>query len=149
MPNESTAENVGSTFVGDYVINTSNGGSLSFSQTFIDQLNTLPEVGAATGLGFVPLAGAKGERAGGATINPQTAAGLLQFDFVMGSLASLTPDGMLISEGEAKRKHLSLGDDFDVRIVGLIRPLVIQALFMRVQNERFAKVIKEAGVVTE
>ena len=32
----------------------SNGGSVSFSQTFIDELNTLPEVGAATGLGFVP-----------------------------------------------------------------------------------------------
>ncbi len=57
-------QTIGSTFVGDYVINSSNGGSLSFSQTFIDELNTLPEVGAATGLGFVPIADAKGERAG-------------------------------------------------------------------------------------
>jgi putative ABC transport system permease protein len=122
-------ETIGSTFVGDYVINTSNGGALSFSQTFIDELNTLPEVGAATGLGFVPLADAKGERAGGATINPQTAAGLLQFDFLQGSLASLTPDGMLISEGEAKRKHLSLGGDFDVRIDGHVRPLVVQGIY--------------------
>ncbi len=47
-------DTIGSTFVGDYVINSTNGGSLSFSQTFIDQLNTLPEVGTATGLGFVP-----------------------------------------------------------------------------------------------
>ncbi len=57
-------QTIGSTFVGDYVINSSNGGSLSFGQTFIDQLNTLPEVGAATGLGFVPLADAEGERRG-------------------------------------------------------------------------------------
>ena len=122
-------ETIGSTFVGDYVINTSNGGALSFGQTFIDQLNTLPEVGAATGLGFVPIADASGERAGGATINPKTAGGLLQFEFLQGSLASLTPDGMLISEGEAKRKNLKLGDDFDVRIDGHLRALVVQGIY--------------------
>ena len=120
-------DTIGSTFVGDYVINSSNGGSLSFSQTFIDQLNTLPEVGAATGLGFVPLADAEGERAGGATINPQTAGGLLQFDFLQGSLDASDAEGMLISDGEAKRKHLSLGDDFDVRIDGVVRPLTSRA----------------------
>ena len=122
-------ETIGSTFVGDYVINTSNGGALSFGQTFIDQLNTLPEVGAATGLGFVPIADASGERAGGATINPKTAGGLLQFEFLQGSLATLTPDGMLISEGEAKRKNLKLGDDFDVRIDGHLRALVVQGIY--------------------
>ena len=122
-------ETIGSTFVGDYVINTSNGGALSFSQTFIDQLNTLPEVGSATGLGFVPIADATGERAGGATINPKTAGGLLQFEFLQGSLAALTPDGMLISEGEAKRKDLTLGDDFDVRIDGHLRALVVQGIY--------------------
>ena len=122
-------QTIGSTFVGDYVINSSNGGSLSFSQTFIDDLNTLPEVGDATGLGFVPIADATGERAGGATINPQTAGGLLKFDFLQGSLGALTPEGMLISEGEAKRKQLTLGDDFDVRIDGRVRSLTIQGIY--------------------
>src|SRR3954469_240788 len=122
-------QTIGSTFVGDYVINTTNGGALSFSQSFIDQLNTIPEVGTATGLGFVPIADANGARAGGATINPQTAAGLLQFRFVQGSMTALTPQGMLISEGEAKRKHLSLGDPFDVRIDGQVRPLIVQGIY--------------------
>ena len=122
-------ETIGSTFVGDYVINTSNGGALSFSQTFIDDLNTLPEVGSATGLGFVPIADAKGERAGGATINPLTANGLLKFDFLQGSVASLTPQGMLVSDGEAKRKHLSVGDEFDVRIDGAVRALIVQGIY--------------------
>lgn len=122
-------QTIGSTFVGDYVINSSNGGSLSFGQVFIDELNTLPEVGSATGLGFVPLADALGERAGGATINPQTAAGLLQFEFLQGSFDALTAEGMLISEGEAKRKLLSLGDGFDVRIDGIVRPLTIQGIY--------------------
>jgi putative ABC transport system permease protein len=125
-------DTIGSTFVGDYVINSSNGGSLSFSQTFIDELNTLPEVGAATGLGFVPLADAEGERAGGATINPQTAGGLLQFDFLQGSLDALTPQGILISEGEAKRKQLSLGNGFDVRIDGVVRALTVQGIYATV-----------------
>jgi putative ABC transport system permease protein len=122
-------QTIGSTFVGDYVINSSNGGSLSFGQVFIDELNTLPEVGSATGLGFVPLADALGERAGGATINPQTAGGLLQFEFLQGSLNALTAEGMLISEGEAKRKLLSMGDGFDVRIDGIVRPLTIQGIY--------------------
>jgi putative ABC transport system permease protein len=111
------------------VINTSNGGALSFSQKFIDQLNMIPEVGTATGLGFVPIADADGERAGGATINPQTAAGLLQFEFLQGSMSALTPRGLLISEGEAKRKDLSLGDHFDVRIDGKVRPLIVQGIY--------------------
>ncbi len=123
-------QTIGSTFVGDYVINTSNGGSLSFSQVFIDELNSLPEVGAATGLGFVPIADAAGEGAGGATIDPQTAGGLLRFEFVQGSLAALTAEGMLISEGEAKRKQLSLGDAFDVRIDGLVRPLSVEGIYV-------------------
>jgi len=122
-------QTIGATFVGDYVINTSNGGALSFSQSFIDQLNTIPEVGTATGLGFVPIADANGERAGGATINPQTAAGLLKFEFLQGSMSALTPQGLLISEGEAKRKDLSLGDHFDVRIDGKVRPLIVQGIY--------------------
>src|SRR4029079_10594699 len=36
---------IGKQFLGDYVINSSNGGPLSFAQGFIDELNTLPEVG--------------------------------------------------------------------------------------------------------
>ncbi len=36
---------------------------------------------------------------------------------------------MLISEGEAKRKNLSLGDGFDVRIDGRVRPLAVQGIY--------------------
>ena len=48
----------------------SNGGSLSFSQDFVDEVNTLPEVGAATGLGFARWPTRDGERAGGASDRP-------------------------------------------------------------------------------
>ena len=124
-------ETIGKQFLGDYVINSTNGGSLSFSQSFIDELNTLPEVGDATGLGFAALQDAKSKTSVFATtVNPATAAGLLDYSFVEGSFADLTPDGILISTGEAGRKHLALGSkialragnrDLTVRVEGIYR----------------------------
>ncbi len=35
----------------------------------------------------------------------------------------------MISDGEAKRKHLSLGGEFDVRIDGRVRPLTVQGIY--------------------
>ena len=112
-------DTIGEQFLGDYVINSTNGGSLSFSQSFIDGLNELPEVGDATGLGFAGLQDAgSGTAIFATTVNPATAAGLLDYDFVQGSFADLTPDGMLISTGEASRKHLSVGSPVELRVGG-------------------------------
>ncbi len=66
-------DTIGSTFLGDYVVNSTNGGSLSFSQTFVDEVNALPEVRAATGLGFARLTFADGTSAFGSTVDPTTA----------------------------------------------------------------------------
>ena len=110
-------DTIGKQFLGDYVINSTNGGSLSFSQTFIDQLNTLPQVGQATGLGFAPLQDATSKASVFATtVNPATAAGLLDYSFVQGSFAELTPEGILVSTGEASRKHLSIGSPIALRV---------------------------------
>jgi putative ABC transport system permease protein len=46
-------QTIGSTFVGDYVINTSNGVRSASARASSISLNTIPEVGTATGLGFV------------------------------------------------------------------------------------------------
>jgi hypothetical protein len=81
-------------FIGEYVINSSNGGALSFSQAFVDELNELPEVGAATGLGFARLQYAGSDKVSfSTTVEPSTAEGLLDYDFVEGSFSALTPDG--------------------------------------------------------
>jgi putative ABC transport system permease protein len=122
-------ETVGSTFAGAYVINSSNGGSLSFGQTFIDELNTLPEVGTATGLGFAFVGRPDGKGAAGAVIDPVTANGLLGYTFVAGSLGALTPDGVLVSIGAAERDELSLGSLYEVRIDGALRALVVQGVY--------------------
>ena len=120
---------VGATFQGEYVINSTNGGSLSFSQDFVDQVNALPEVGNASGLGFAFVAAADGKAAPGAVINPQTAAGLVNLTFLQGAMTDLTPSGVLVSESEAKKKDLSVGDPFVLSVDGADLPLTVQGIY--------------------
>ena len=120
---------VGATFQGEYVINSTNGGSLSFSQELVDQLNELPEVGTASGLGFAFVATADGKGAPGAVINPVTAEGLVNLTFLQGSMSALTPQGVLISEGDAKSKGLALGDQLVLFIDGADVPLTVQGVY--------------------
>ncbi len=120
---------VGATFQGEYVINSTNGGSLSFSQELVDQLNELPEVGTASGLGFAFVATADGKGAPGAVINPVTAEGLVNLTFLQGSMSALTPQGVLISEGDSKSKGLALGDQLVLFIDGADVPLTVQGVY--------------------
>ncbi|MEO7397007.1 MAG: FtsX-like permease family protein, partial [Ilumatobacteraceae bacterium] len=126
---EQLRETIGNVFVGDYVINSSNGGALSFGQEFVDTLNVLPVVGDATGLGFASLADDEGNSLTATTVNAEHAIGLLDYSFVEGSFADLTADGMLISEGEAKRKDLALGSVIDVRIGDVSKRVTIQGIY--------------------
>ena len=121
---------VGSTFIGDYVVNSTNGGSVSFGQEFVDTLNEVPEVGVASGLGFAfGVADAEGRAASGAVVNPATAQGLVKLVFLEGSMRDLTATGVLISQDEAKKKSLALGDAYVIRIDGALRPLAVQGIY--------------------
>lgn len=122
-------ESVGDTFAGDYVINSTNGGAVSIAQQFVDELNELPEVGVASGLGFARVADGGGRAALGTVVNPATAGGLLNVEFISGSLAGLTPEGVLISEGFSDREGLGLGDTFAIRLDGERVGLVVQGVY--------------------
>ncbi len=126
---EQLRETIGQVFVGDYVINSSNGGSLSFGQEFVDTLNEIPAVGDATGLGFASLTDADGKPLIATTVNAEHASGLLDYAFVQGSFDDLTPEGMLVSEGEAKRKDLSLGSQIEVRINDITKTVTVQGIY--------------------
>ena len=126
---EQIRESVGDTFAGDYVINSTNGGSLSFAQAFVDDLNELPEVGTASGLGFARVADAEGKAALGAVVNPATAGELLNVEFLAGSLDDLTADGILISEGFSNRDDLALGDTFVLRVDGGALALTVEGIY--------------------
>ncbi len=121
---------VGATFAGDYVVNSTNGGPVSFGQEFVDSLNELPEVGQATGLGFAfGIADEDGESANGLVVDPQTADGLLNIVFVSGGIRQLTTTGVLISEGEAKREQVVLGGEVMLRLDGQPLALTVQGVF--------------------
>ena len=121
---------VGATFAGDYVVNSTNGGPVSFGQEFVDSLNELPQVGQATGLGFAfGIADTDGETANGLAVDPLTADGLLNIEFVAGAMAALQPDGVLISEGEAEREQVAVGGQVELRLDGEPLPLTVQGIF--------------------
>jgi putative ABC transport system permease protein len=123
-------DTIGDQFIGDYVINSSNGGSLSFSQQFVDQIDALPEVAAATGLGFTVLQQVDSNAAAFATtVNPVTAQGLLDYDFIEGGFDRLSVDGLLISSGEAQRDGLAMGSTVDVRVGEQRKTLTVQGIY--------------------
>ena len=123
-------DTIGQSFTGDYVINSTNAGALSFSQVFVDQLNALPEVGDATGLGFSRL-----QEAGTSkpffttTVNPVTAQNLLSYKFVKGSFADLDTQGLLISTGEAKRRNFDVGSTIKIKIGEANATLTVRGIY--------------------
>ncbi len=127
---EQIRDTVGNTFIGDYVVNSTNGGSVSFGQEFVDQLNEVPEVGVASGLGFaLGVADAEGKAASGAVVDPATAEGLVNLVFVQGAMTDLTPEGILISEGEAKDRGIGLGGAVVLRVDGADLSLEVQGIY--------------------
>ena len=120
---------VGETFLGDYVVNSTKGSAVSFNPTFVDELNELPEVGIATGLGFASVEFADGKPAFGQLLDPRTAGPLLNYDFVAGSFAALDRAGILVSEGEATRKRLVLGSTVPVRVQTKVVQLTVRGIY--------------------
>jgi putative ABC transport system permease protein len=132
---------VGESFIGDYVINSTKGGAVSFGQEFVDQLNALPEVGVATGLGFARgVADADGKPAFGAVVDPVTVKGLIDISFVAGGIDALTTDGVLLSEGDAKRRSLGVGDELMLRVDGNLLPLKVDGIFRTTELIRTARI---------
>ena len=132
---------VGESFVGDYVINSTKGGAVSLGQDFVDQLNQLPVVGTATGLALARgVADAEGKPAFGAVVDPATVTGLIDVQFVQGSIAALSPSTVLVSEGEARRRTLKVGDEFDLRIDGNVVPLKVAGIYRTTDIIRTARI---------
>ena len=122
-------ETIGELFIGDYVINSSNGGPVSFGPDIVDSLNALPEVGGASGLGFAAMTGTDGKGITVRAIDSEFATGLLDLRFLDGSFDDLTSDGMLISEGEAKRSGFGVGSTFEVRIADITKTVAVQGVY--------------------
>ncbi|MCB1000255.1 MAG: FtsX-like permease family protein [Acidimicrobiales bacterium] len=110
----SIRESIGEQFTGDFAVSTSDSqgfGGLPVSMT--DELNELPEVEVAVGIGvnIVQLI-EDGEPAGKTvlTVDAARAATLFELPFTEGGWSSLDADGILMSKDKADRDGLGIGD---------------------------------------
>jgi putative ABC transport system permease protein len=110
----SIRESIGDQFTGDFAVSTSDGdGFGGLPTTMVDELNELPEIENAVGIGvnLIQLV-ENGEPAGKSvlTVVPERAAGLFDIPFVAGDWEQLDADAILMSTDKADRDGLTVGD---------------------------------------
>jgi putative ABC transport system permease protein len=115
----SIRESIGEQFSGDFAVSTSDSqGFGGLPTTLADDLNELPEVDGAVGIGvnLVQLL-EEGEPVGKSvlTVDPERAATLFDLPFTDGGWAELGANGILMSTDKADRDGLTVGDP--VRVI--------------------------------
>jgi len=102
-------------FKGDYAISTTARGFGGLSPSLADEINLLPEVERATGIGLLTV---KIEDRGQylTTINPATAEGVFDLGLTSGTYADLTADTIFVSEQYAENNDSKLGDTIAVTL---------------------------------
>jgi putative ABC transport system permease protein len=118
-------------FTGDYVVSTDALGFGGLSPEVAERLNELPEVEAAAGvrIGMARDVGS-GADTGYVSVDPAAAGHLFDLGFVEGSLDALSPDGILIEDGEAADRQLAIGDTVQFAFVnGTTRALTVQGIY--------------------
>ena len=102
-------------FKGDYAINTNARGFGGLSPSLADDINALPEVERATGIGLLTVKiDDKGQNL--TTINPTTVEGVFDIGLTSGSYADLTPETIFVSQQYAKNNDAKLGDTIQVTL---------------------------------
>jgi putative ABC transport system permease protein len=118
-------------FTGDYVVSTDASGFGGLSPEVAERLNQLPQVEAAAG---VRVGSARdlssGVDTGYVSVDPAVAGHVFNLGFVQGSLDALSPDGILVEDGEAADRQLTVGDTVLFAFVnGTTRTLTVQGIY--------------------
>ena len=100
-------------FSGDIVVNSGGGMMGGVDPALAGQLNKLPQVSAATGIG-VGLAEILGKPEQLAAVDPAKAGKIFDVSPVQGSIASLGRTGIAVYKGVATANHLKLGSTVPV-----------------------------------
>jgi putative ABC transport system permease protein len=128
---DSVREIFGEQFRGDFVISTDSFGFGGLSLQLAEDLNELPEVDTATGIG-INYATVDGKGRQITVVDPATVGAVFDLDFVAGDVSDLTPEGVLVSEGRAKRDDLSVGSPFQLSLAdGTPRDLTVQGVYSK------------------
>jgi putative ABC transport system permease protein len=119
----------GEQFRGDFVISVDNFGFGGLSPQLSDDLNKLPEVGTAAGIGVnYALVDGKGRTV--TVVDPATIGAVFDLNFVQGQISDLTPDGVLLSKSKAKSDGLTVGSPFPLTLTdGTPKTLTVQGIY--------------------
>ncbi len=106
-------------FVGDYVVKTNDfTGFGGLSPDLADQLNEIPEVESAAGIG-VKLAEVDGRGATVTLVDPVTVGEVFDLHLTGGSYADLSNESMMVSDKKSSDDDLNIGDVLTVNLTGL------------------------------
>jgi putative ABC transport system permease protein len=109
----------GKQFVGDYVVKTDDfTGFGGLSPDLADQLNKVPEVSSAAGIG-VKLAKINGKGGTVTLVDPATVGDVFDLHLTSGSYTALSTSSMMVSDKRAKSDHLKIGDVVKVDLTAL------------------------------
>ncbi|MFM9137332.1 MAG: ABC transporter permease, partial [Actinomycetota bacterium] len=109
-------DTIGSSFRGDFALSVDNQGFGGIPLNVTDQIAALPEVGQATGIGFVSVKFGDDTRFA-VVIDPATTGGLYDFTMVEGRQDTLSTTGVLVSQTVATNKALSVGSMLPVTLL--------------------------------
>lgn len=104
-------------FTGDFVVSTQAFGFGGLPPTLANELNELPEVADATGVG-IGFANVDGDDRQLTLLDPSTAGAVFDLDFQTGAVEDLTDEGILVSQDRAERDGLAIGDTVPVTLLG-------------------------------
>ena len=114
----SIRQTIGEQFTGNFAISTGDGqGFGGLPTTLTDQLNELPEVSDAVGLGIAQIRvveSGKPKARGVITLDPKHAVGLFNFVFTQGGWDALNNTTILVSKDKADRDGLAVGSELSV-----------------------------------
>jgi putative ABC transport system permease protein len=123
----------GNQFNGDFVVSTDTTGFGGLPTGVAAALNQLPEVDAAAGVRIgTAVVVDTGEDTVYSVVDPALADRVFDIGMIQGSVAGLTDSGILIEDGQASRRHLSVGDTITFGFLnGQLQDLTIEGIYTK------------------
>jgi putative ABC transport system permease protein len=125
----------GEQFTGDFVVTTGSVGFGGLSTDVAAQLAALPELDTVTGIraGLAEVSDSGANSYSDQTyvaVDPATAGRIFDIGMLSGSIDALTPGGVLLHDGEAGDRKLTVGDSLDFRFLdGTTRTLIVEGIY--------------------
>ena len=109
-------ESIGSSFRGDFALSVNSRGFGGIPTSVTDQIDQLPEVQTATGVGFI-AAKVGDESPFILVFNPKTADGLYNLEMIEGRQSDLGKNEIFIEQDKSIEKNLPVGSNVQVTLI--------------------------------